>query len=341
MARRGWVIRPPRQMRQNTEGPADMFVRPINFVRHSSPSYDKVQSQIFGLIRAELNGVEVSETVEERRDDAINFGVHIRLGRGEWQKPMPLDVLMSHGLADKNYFLIMGQDGRRLINAYEHVLVAGKWFKDRLLRARWHPVPARRVKLTRSQIHIAGWPRLDPLWVKQPMARAQGPVRVLWAPSHNHSGEFSSYPAFERYLPRLLEEFEVRVSLHPSNRTDKTPTAGDLQWADVVITDFGTMLYEAWALGKCVIMPDWLFPEEMLKARSSQKRSAEGYVYSHGIGNHAKDIEELCRMVAANEPPGRDVRVFMKRILAPEYRGTSARRVAELLTALPLRRRPS
>jgi hypothetical protein len=318
--------------------------RPVNFVRNSSPDYQQVQSQIFGLIRAELPGADVSETVEERRDDAINFGIHIRLGRGERQVPMPLDVLMSHGLADKDYLLLTGLDGRRLINAYEHVLVAGSWFRSKLLLTRFHPVARRRVRLARSQIHLAGWPRLDLLLRQQQQQQQprQGRVRVLWAPSHNMAGRehnYSSYPAFEDYLPRLEQAFEVRVSLHPSNRTDKSPTAGDLQWADAVVTDFGTMLYEAWALGKCVVMPDWLFPDEMLRGRGTQKRSAEGRVYSRGIGDHAGNIDELCGMLAAAKPPGRDVTAFMDRILAPEYRGVSARRVAELLLTLPLKRR--
>lgn len=318
-----------------------MTGRPVNFVRHSSPDYQEVQTQILGLIQSELAHVEVTETIEERRDDAINFGLHIRLGRGDKQRPMPLDVLMSHGLADKNYLMLTDVDGRRLINAYEHVLVPGSWFRERLLRMRWHPMPNRRVRLNRSQIHLVGWPRLDPLWQNEQSAPSSGRVRLLWAPSHNLSGRkdtFSSFPAFEQYLPRLEREFEVRVSLHPSNRTDKTPTGGDLQWADVVVTDFGTMLYEAWALGKCVVMPDWLFPEEMLRGRRSQRRSAEGYVYSRGIGNHARDFEELRRMAAANKRPGEDVERFMSRILAPEYRATSARRVAALLMSLPLKR---
>src|SRR5690554_3595237 len=114
---------------------------------------------------------------------------------------MPLDVLMSHGLADENYLLMIGTDGRRLINSYEHVFVAGQWFKDRLLLTRWHPTLKRRVRLSRSQIHLVGWPRLDPLLQGQPECRAGGPIRVLWAPSHNFSNDFSSYPAFEEYLP--------------------------------------------------------------------------------------------------------------------------------------------
>lgn len=318
-----------------------MADRPINFVRHSSPDYQKVQSQIFGLIREKLATADVTETVEERRPDAINFGIHIRLGRGADRRPMPLDVLMSHGLADKSYLLLGGVDGHRLINAYEHVLVPGQWFKDRLLRARWHPFAKYRTKLKSSQIHLVGWPRLDSLFEEGSPARVGERLRVLWAPSHNLSGRkdtFSSYPAFEEYLPRLEQQFEVRVSLHPSNRTDKTPTAGDLSWADVVVTDFGTMLYEAWALGKCVVMPDWLFPEEMLRGRGSQKRTAEGYVYSRGIGNHARNIDELCQMASANQPPGPDVTRFMERILAPEYRGSSASRIARLLTDLPVKR---
>jgi hypothetical protein len=317
-------------------------VRPINFVRRPAV-YDKIQDQIFGLIRDELGDHPVSETHETRREDAINFGLFIRMGRYEKATPMPIDVLMSHGLADKNY-LVSGnaRTGKRLVNSYEHVIVPGRWFVDRLMRRRFHPLPSGRVALRRNQLHIAGWPRLDPLFAKQRTERSQNHsrLRVLWAPSHNvskRSHTFSSYPVFEQFLPALQERFDVRVSLHPSNRTEKSPTTGDLTWADVVISDFGTMLYEAFALQKCVIMPTWLLPKELWRG-PRQRMSAEGHIYANRIGNHAGSLEELIAMAERNEPPGEDVNRFMARILAPECAGTSAARVASLLKTLPLRR---
>ncbi len=163
------------------------------------------------------------------------------------------------------------------------------------------------------------------------------PLRVLWAPSHNvtkigrEQKPLSSYPAFEEHLPRLEEFCEVRVSLHPTNRTDKAPTSDALEWADVVISDFGTMLYEAWALSKCVVMPTFLIPKVIATRRSA---TAEAYVYRERIGNHAGSIDELLEMVAANEPPAPDVNAFMDDYLAPEYFGSAGKRAAEVLTSL-------
>ncbi len=169
---------------------------------------------------------------------------------------------MSHGLADKSYLFVRhSQTGLPLVNEFEHVLVPGQWAKRRLLERRRARNLRRRVLLDESQIHVVGWPRLDPL-VKAGAAERH-PVtdrrlRVLWAPSHDRTRvgpegrRLSSYPAFEEYLPRLEASFDVRVSLHPANRKKKTPTTGALEWADVVISNFGTLLYEAWALNKCV-----------------------------------------------------------------------------------------
>jgi len=315
--------------------------RPVNFVYLQATDYMDVQQQIFGLIRDRITDVEVTETVEERRRDAINLGLHIRKGRGASSRPMPIDVLMSHGLADKSYLLATDTAGRRLVNRYEHVLVPGPWFRRRLRRARWH-LPGRRVSLRHDQIHIVGWPRLDPLFeAEQCRAPPNGrKLRLLWAPSHNvtsRARSFSSYPAFERCLPVLADTFEVRTSLHPTNRSEKAPTAGDLTWADIVVSDFGTMLYEAWALGKCVIMPTWLLPPEIGQG-FGRRRSAEGYIYAGRIGNHARSLAHLVELAEACQPPGADVDELMTQILEPRYRGQSAQRIAELLPRLPLAR---
>lgn len=313
-------------------------MRPVNFIYNRSPSYKLVQDQIFGLIEVELGGVETSRTIEAARNEAVNFGLHIRLGRHN-NVPMPIDVLMSHGLADKSYLLAQGDDGSRLINAYEHVVVAGEWFVSRLMHRRWHPLARKRVTIGADRIHIGGWPRCDRFYGSAPVARAPGPIRLLWAPSHNISTRersFSSFPAFEPYLARLAEEFDVRVSLHPSNRTDKSPTQGALDWADVVVSDFGTLLYEAWAAGKCVIIPAWLIPPDI--SRGAQSFSAEGYIYRKRIGHHARSFDELVEMARSLEGPDVRVAAFMNRILEPRYRGSSAARIADLLRHLPIAR---
>ncbi len=319
----------------------------VNFLYHPSEDYRGVQDQIFTLVERHLPPGASTRTVDEHKAGAANFGLHIRRGRGPSAVPMPLEILMSHGLADKGYLLAgNAANGRRLINSYQHVLVPGPYFKDRLLRHRWDPRRGRRVSLSPDQIHIVGWPRLDAAFQATdagPAVRHEGPLRVLWAPSHDRTRRgpeqrpLSSYPAFEQYLPRLRAQFEVRVSLHPSNRQSKVPTTDALDWADVVVSDFGTMLYEAWALEKTVIMPTWLLPvmqSSPVRLRSSP--NAEGRIYREGIGNHARSIEELIEMATAQEPPDARVREFMDQHLDPAYRGVSAARIAALLQSLPL-----
>lgn len=317
---------------------AGSHTRPVNFVYNPSPNYQRVQDQIFGLVEAELEGVETSRTVASARPDAINFGLHIRFSRKN-NMPMPLDVLMSHGLADKSYLLVGGADGRRLINHFEHVIVAGDWFRSRIRHWRWNPYLSRRVTIPMKRVHIGGWPRLDRFFPAPAPRPSSGRPRLLWAPSHNMSARerpFSSYPGFEPYLERLADEFDVRVSLHPANRTDKSPTQGDLDWAEIVISDFGTLLYEAWATRKCVIIPNWLIPGEI--THGMRRFSAEGLVYRKHIGNHARSFEELIDIARAAPPPDARVEALMRRILEPRYRGCSAKRIAQLLRTLPLRR---
>lgn len=333
-------------MRSSSQPGPDRPTRSVNFLHKSSADYDLVQNQLFDVIRHELPAGAAGDSVDVRVDSAVNFGVHIRWGRGPQATPLPLDVIMSHGLADKSYLLSKdSRTQRRLVNSYEHVLVPGSWFKDKLLRRRFHPDPRKRVTVPADRIHIVGWPRLDPLYrglaERQPVTDRA--LRVLWAPSHDLSRvgpdqqPFSSYPAFGEHLPALEKIFDVRVSLHPANRTDKAPTTDSLAWCDVVVSDHGTLLYEAWALGKCVIMPTWLMPAAMTE-NPNFKRTAEGHVYRRRIGSHASCITELIEMARANEPGGRDVTDFMAGILDPGTRGRSARLIADLLPTLPLQR---
>ena len=313
----------------------------VNMLHLPSTSYAAVQEQLLGLVAAQLPADRVSSTVGTPVDGALNFVLHIRKGRQRQQVPPPAQVLMSHGLADKSYFFLRNvKTGLPLVNAFEHVLVPGEWTKRRLLERTRSRDLHRRVLLDESRIHVVGWPRLDPL--VQAGAGRRTPVgdrrlRVLWAPSHDRTRlgpegrRLSSYPAFEQYLPRLERSFDVRVSLHPANRQEKAPTTNALEWADVVVSDFGTLLYEAWALDKCVIMPTWLMPPEI---KTRQPHTAEAYVYRKAIGQHAGSFEELVEMATANALPGSDVKRFMDDYLAPEYLGCSSRRAAEVLDAL-------
>jgi hypothetical protein len=299
---------------------------PINLVKTSSRNYAEVQAQILGLIKAELPPGSFLESVESRREEFLNFSLFIH---------QPTDVLLSHGLADKNYFFRKDENGQRIASRLAHVFVPGNWLRERLLASS-------RLGLAAERVHVVGWPRLDELLSRQARQDAsESPARrkrVLWAPTHDFArrGEdevsLSSYPEFEPSIEKLEAHFDVAVSLHPRNRRDKVPTVDKLLWADYVISDFGTMVYEAWALGKPVLFPDWLIRDRILEFLP--RGSAERVIFQQGIGLHAESFDELCDFIRTGAVIDARTQAFMDSYLAREYHGTSARRVANLLLEL-------
>ena len=300
--------------------------RPIHFVLDRADSYQGVQAQLLDLIDPHL-----PDPKPERGDHqpgALNFCLFIR---------PKADVVMSHGVADKNYLWSSDGQGKRLANQRQHLLVPGEWLRRRLLES-----PA--IKLGEDRIHVVGWPRLDDLisQVPPPARRLIGEPkpRVLWAPTHNRRkrGETdrstSSFPAFENYLRALSRFAWIDVSVHPRNRTDHTPTGASMPRADIVVADFGTTVYEAWALGKPVIFPRWLLADRIAEHMPG---SAESYVFAERIGYHPESFDEMVDMIRARPVITPDVTAFMDDYLAPQYFGRSGARVAEVLIEIAAR----
>ena len=295
--------------------------RPISFVLNDTQTYDAVQDQLFNLIDKHLPDPKPERHRGYVKGD-VNFAVFIR---------PESDVLMSHGVADKSYLWTADGQGRKLANRLKHVLVPGNWLRDRLLAS-----PA--IKLGPDQIHVVGWPRLDMLVdeVPAPGRRLFGEPkpRVLWAPTHNkrRRGETgrstSSFPAFENYLRALSRFAWVDVSVHPRNRTDHTPTGASMPRADVVIADFGTTVYEAWALGKPVIFPRWLLADRIAEYLPG---SAEAHIFRERIGYHPESFDELVDILKAGPVITPDVEAFMNAYLEPAYFGCAGARVATVL----------
>jgi hypothetical protein len=218
------------------------------------------------------------------------------------------DVLMSHGVADKSYYWMKNPEtNERYVNNLEHLLVPGEWLKNRLIKSK-------HITLKPEQIHVVGWPRLDALLQKQAeynkgdVPFSERRPRVLWAPTHDkrkrgpNQETSSTYPDFEKHIPELEEVADVKVSLHPRNRKTKKPTGDELLWADYVISDFGTMVYEAWALGKAVIFPRWILRDTV---EEYLKHSAEAHIHKNKIGLHPYSMEELMQIIKAGDPRAR------------------------------------
>lgn len=303
--------------------------REVNINATASKNYIGIQNQIQSAIARHLPASALTTSIGEYCDDALNLSLFIRNSA---------DVLMSHGVADKRYlFMRTDEVGDRLVNSFAHVLVPGAWLRRRLLACD-------DIELTPDRIHVVGWPRLDLLLDRHRAISAQDPpaaerrLRVLWAPTHDYRKRgverrsTSSYPEFEQHLPILRERFDVQVSLHPRNRKDKQPTNGQLLWADCVISDFGTMVYEAWALGKPVIFPRWILSDRI---QLYLEGSAEAHIFTRNLGLHPRSIDELVDMLT--EMPrslGPDVDAFLADYLEPRYLGRSGRRVAQILDDL-------
>jgi CDP-glycerol glycerophosphotransferase (TagB/SpsB family) len=301
---------------------------PINFVLSDSDSYKLVQRQILRTIKDHLDPREYQETTSKRVDGAVNFGLFIH---------QPTDYLMSHGVADKNYFYRQDKKGNRLADRLKGAFVPGGWLKRRL-------AGSDRLKFVESQLHVVGWPRLDVLLAEQAeydkKKLTQDPKRkkkVLWAPTHDFrrrgpdNVSTSSYPEFAKYLSSLEQKYDVAVSLHPRNRTDKTPTAHSLVESDIVISDFGTLVYEAWALGKQVIFPSWIIGSRIIEYMPN---SGEGYIFRKRIGLHANSIDDVHDFLDSTPPFDEKLKEFLNDYLEPEYRGSSGKRIAQLLLSL-------
>jgi hypothetical protein len=292
-----------------------------------------VQEQIFATITKYLPEDAYTTNVNLRREEALNFGLFRR---------RLTDVLMSHGAADKNYF-VSKVHGEPVANYYKHVFVPGKWLKRRLMKNK-------DVLLGEDQIHVVGWPRLDALLEMQrkhdagkaPDAGKPRRKKILWAPTHDWArreveggGEeqvsLSSYPDFLEFVPELEKHFDVETSLHPRNREDKKPTAEKLVEADYVIADLGTMVYEAWSLGKPVLFPHWILGPRLAEHR---RKSAEAQLLKNRIGYHPDSFSEMLEMLHSDLALSPEVTAFRDDYISPKYRGRSGERVATLLLEL-------
>jgi hypothetical protein len=159
----------------------------------------------------------------------------------------------------------------------------------------------------------------------------------------------------------MAARYIFRVSLHPRNREDRTPTGNQLVWADVIVSDFGTMVYEAWALGKPVIFPRWAMDVDALISRNPL--SAESYIYRNRIGLHPESFAEMQQMLdeiqsqiignavtrnfkrivrikrrrkSASDFRGNGVAKFIDHYVDPATRGSDAKRTADVLANIAI-----
>ena len=307
----------------------DFFMEPkISFLKSTSKNYLGVQQQLIDLITPHLPEGSWAETPKEPDHAKLNIAFFIS---------RHAHILMSHGVADKNYFTRKDDTGKRMLNRFQYGFVPGNWLRNKLINHSAIEMPA-------ENIHIVGWPRLDILTKLRAERPPSERLRVLWAPTHNFQNldgrVLSSFPDFEQYLPALAEHFDVTSSPHPRNRPDKTPTTEKMAHCDVLISDFGTTVYEALALGIPVIFPDWLIRDGVLAAYS---QSSPAQLFKQNIGYHPQNFDEMMDILKAGPVIDGKTKAFIDNVIDPATVGRAgeitARKLLEL-SELPLKTLP-
>jgi hypothetical protein len=267
----------------------------INLVKNCSKQYE-------GIVDAHLGAVAKWLTDYQVTDKSQHGMVNLHLFSEDWYRESVgkrgFNVFMSHGVADKNYTPVD--------DWYDAVLVSGP-LRETLLRGKGY----------RGHIRIVGDVRLDGL----------NPYRsdtVLWAPTHGGTPEHSTLRARD-----LIESVgNLTTALHPNER-DAKPTCEPLESAGVVIADSGSTLYEAWALGKPVVLLHWLIGPHLWPG------TMEHMVYEQKVGYmvHGPDPRLLRSAVnrAMQQGISRREREFSEQIIPTSTVGHAGSIVAEVL----------
>lgn len=209
---------------------------------------------------------------------------------------IPGDVLLMFDLADRNHFRQFAQDGQPLVAGFRKILVPGNWLRRQILADRT-------LRLTESQVVAAGAPRVDylrGLMAARPAPAPDAPLTVLVAPLHDNWSDREGRPmsmqaAMAPYFDLLGRRVNLIVAEDERNRDAKRPLTDALLAADIVITDYTSVIYEAWALGKPVIFPRWLTGDRILE---KAPHCAEAQIYRDSIGHHAGSLDELIALLA-------------------------------------------
>jgi hypothetical protein len=263
------------------------------------------------------------------------------------------DIFMSHGCADKNY---RSMSKCEHLKKFKYIFVPGEWLKNKLVNL---GVPI-------DKIYCVGWPKIDLLFsdrntylndqkqilpkikIKKKIKKDRWvpknkKIKVLWAPSHNKylkTSDCSSFPLFNKFFRRLSNNpnIDACVSLHPRNNDKCEITTFKLSNCDCVIADYGSTIYEAWALGIPVIFPSWLVASNIIEQLPG---SAEAYIYNNKIGIHARGYEDLISKIITHAPPlpsskslNEKVKTFMSQYLPSKYNGKSGLTIADLMVKL-------
>lgn len=284
------------------------MIKKINFI-NNNPIYQNVINSIVDPIRYFLDDSLIT-------DNAISNAVNIHFFieqhyRNKVNINSGTSIFMSHGIADKNW-----RNGGMVKN-FNYVCISGPLWMEKMIKE----------KIPQERLLIIGYPKLDPIFQGKLIKTYSAKKRVLYAPTHY--GSPSSYPTLLEDLKNFPEELELISSFHPFNKKSKLPTMQGLVDADIVISDSGSLLYEAWALHKPVVFPDWIVKEKIIK----YPNTFEGKIYNQSIGLHANNYKDLIKMIYHGLENGIDdiSKEFIEGIFPTKFRGCSGEIAASKL----------
>jgi hypothetical protein len=228
-------------------------------------------------------------------------------------------IFMHHGISDKGYHKI------ERIKQISHLLYPGPAWEDKFVK---QGIPA-------DRIHLVGWPPLDPFFQGKILCESRDRKRIAWCPTHDAIKSISSFPAFEKYLDKLPDKYEVVSSVHPARRKNHETSLEVIANADVVISDTSSMLYEALIIGKPVILLDFLVRDGVL---SALKGTFEEILYKDNLCYHAKSFSSLPDIIEEALEEGIDKKTidFIEGFYPTEFRGKSGEITAKILKELIL-----
>lgn len=281
--------------------------------------YSKILFSIIDPIRAHLPDSKISPT-------CLKGSVNVHFFHEEWylrhffKCENSTNVFYPHGMADKGW-----RDGPS-VKVFDYVCVSGPLWVKKMVKE----------GIPREKILMVGYSKLDPLFQGR-TGKTNGRVdlrgTVLYAPTHEKSAPCTSFPAFLEFLERFPGNLRVLSCAHPYHREDNEPVLQELVEAGVVISDASSVIYEALALGKPVVFPDWLVKDPIL---CRWPNSFTAQMYRRGIGYHAKDFDHLVDRVyeaLARRLKPEDVQ-FIDGLFSPDLRGNSGKITAEALREL-------
>lgn len=250
----------------------------------------------------------------------IRFFSSLRINQLAKSPVGPNDVFMSHGIGDKNYWI--GDN----IKDYKFVFAVGKAWEERMRKTGY-----------KGEIFLSGYTKLDPLINGDIKKTEYQKPFIVWAPTHGYSSKNkgrSSYPQCLDLIQKIPNDYIAKIALHPTSKVNKnekqTPTLEDLLNANVVIADAGSTLYEAWILGKPVIFPDWICQADTLNHFKKDPDNFEYQIYDKQIGYHAKNMNELNKMIEIALTKGMkdESKEFIEKIYPEKIRGKAGEKTA-------------